>query len=419
MIRSEWGRAGRRWASAGVVAVVMATSRATAASAASMFSMADASTLVVRGTVGAVTPYEAAKLTVFPVRVSRVLKGDVTAGDEIALAQEMLFPTTRPYFASGVETLVFAVPLPNYSAFRKVLPDGRYWRWAERLDSAADVAVFTEPALADTVARYVAVRDDVEAAADFLVAQLVGGSPRLRADALATLEQRRELHPLLDTARLAGLRPWIADERQPLAERAQVLVRLARLRAPGIAAVAQASADGGALQAAAVDALVSLDQLPPADRLLAWSGSKDEALRVAASRGLAKTASPAAFAKLRELLEHDPSDNVRLAIVQALSGVSDDRAVELLAAELGKTDKARIAAAAESLARIKSDAALAALGTALEKGSSDAQAAAAFGLKRSGMRRGTEILREQEASHPDPAVRKLCKLALGEDVHEH
>jgi HEAT repeat protein len=398
---------------------VVATSVTTAARAASMFSMADASTLVVRGTVRAVTPYEGAKLTVFQVDVGRALKGDVAAGEGIALAQEMLFPTTQPYFAAGVETLVFAVPLPNYSAFRKVLPEGRYWRWPERLDGPADVAPFADPALTDTVARYLAVRDDGEAAADFLVAQLVGPSPRLRADALTTLEQRRELQPLLDTARLARLKPWLADDHQPLPERAQVLVRLARLRAPGVVDVAQASANGGPLQPAAVDALVSLDQLPPADRLLAWAGSSDEALRVAASRGLVKIASPAAFAKLGELLDRDPSDNVRLAILQALGGVDDDRAVALLAAELGKTDKARISAAAESLARIKSDAAIAALGAALEKGTTDAQAAAAFGLKRSGMRRGTEILKEQESSHPDPAVRRLCKLALGEDMHEH
>ena len=418
MMESGWGRVGRWWVSAVGVALV-ATSVASAAHAASMFSMADASTLVVRGTVSAVTPYEAAKLTVFKVGVQRGLKGDVAAGDDVALAQEMLFPTTRPYFSRGVETLVFAVPLPNYSAFRKVLPEGRYWRWTERLDGTADVAVFADPALTDTVARYLAVRDDAEAAADFLVAQLVGASPRLRADALATLEQRRELHPLLDTARLASVQPWLADERQPVAERAQVLVRLARLRAPGVVAVAQASADGGPLQPAAVDALVSLDQLPPADRLLAWAGSPDAALRIAASRGLAKIASPAAFAKLAELLDHDPSGDVRLAIVQALGGVDDDRAVALLAAELGKADKTRISAAAESLARIKSDAALTALGTALEKGTADAQAAAAFGLKRSGLRRGTDILKQQESSHPDPAVRRLCKLALGEDMHEH
>src|SRR6185369_101267 len=113
MPRSGWRR---RWASA-AAALVVATSVATVARAASMFSMADASTLVVRGTVRAVTPYEGAKLTVFRVDVGRALKGDVAAGEGVALAQEMLFPTTQPYFGAGVETLVFAVPLPNYSAF--------------------------------------------------------------------------------------------------------------------------------------------------------------------------------------------------------------------------------------------------------------------------------------------------------------
>lgn len=418
MIRSPWGP-GSRWSVSLVAAVLLATSVATSASAASIFGMADASTLVFRGTVDGVTPYDAAKLTVFHLRVGRVLKGDVATGDGVALAQEMLFPTTRAYFAPGVETLFFAVPLPNYSAFRKVLPAGTYWRWTERLDSADDVAVFTDPAMTETLARYLAVRDDAEATAEFLIGQLIGPNASLRNDALVTLEQRRELPPVLDTARLAVLKPWLADERQPLGERAQVLVRLARLRAPGIVAVAQASANGGTLQAAAVDALVSLDQVPPADRLLVWAGSRDEALRVAASRGLAKVGSPAAFTKLADLLEHDPSDNVQLAIVQALSSVPEERSVKLLAAELAKPDKRLIAAAADSLSRIASPAALAALAAGLEKGSSDAAAAAAFALKRSGKREGEAILHEQEASHPDPAVRKLCRLALGESMHEH
>jgi hypothetical protein len=30
-----------------------------------------------------------------------------------------------------------------------------------------------------------------------------------------------------------------------------------------------------------------------------------------------------------------------------------------------------------------------------------------------------EILERVERTHPDPKVRRLCKLALGESMHEH
>ena len=58
---------------------------------------------------------------------------DPRAGDALRDDQAVL--------RDGRRDLVFAVPLPNYSASRKVLPEGRYWRWTERLDSAGDVAV--------------------------------------------------------------------------------------------------------------------------------------------------------------------------------------------------------------------------------------------------------------------------------------
>jgi hypothetical protein len=117
------------------MAAVVLTALLFAASteAAPLFGMADTSTVVVRGTVESITPYPAAKLQVFGIKVTRACKGDVAAGETMALAQEMLFESTKPYFAPGVETLVLAVPLPRYSSFRKALPEETYWRWTERL----------------------------------------------------------------------------------------------------------------------------------------------------------------------------------------------------------------------------------------------------------------------------------------------
>lgn len=412
------GRSRCAWAL--LVAAVWVCGAIRPALAAPVFGLVDGSTIIVHGTIDQVTPYDAAKLTVYRVRVDRVLLGDVAVGDSVDLAQEMLFPNTPRYFTNGAATLIFAVPLPGFTAYRNVLPEGRYWRWTERLDAAGDVAVAMDPAVEQAVTHYVDVRADPERSADFLAATLAGPNARLRNDALVAASRRREIPPLLDAARLRAVEAWLDDDRQSVVERAQMLVMLARLRASGIIAIAERRASvTGPLQAPAVDALVSLDHVPAVDHLLAWSDGKDEALRLAAARGLAKTGTPATFDRLTAMLQHDPSPNVALGIVQALGGVSDPRAVPMLAAELEGTEKTRVTAAADSLGQIRSPQAIQALGRALDKGKPDAQAAAAFALKRSNTGDGLVILQEQEKGHPDPNVRKLCRLAIGESMHEH
>ncbi|MCC6850426.1 MAG: HEAT repeat domain-containing protein [Deltaproteobacteria bacterium] len=391
-----------------------------AADAADLFADVDASVLVARGKVEAVASYDAAKLWVFRLRVERALKGEAAPGDAIALAQEILFPTTRPYFAVGMETLVLAVPLPDYSSFRNALPEGTYWRWTRRLDTAAEVAWLGDPAVAERVARYVAVRDDGEASADFFVSTLVGPHRELSGQALAAMTSRRTLVPLLDTGRLAPLASWLRDGRAPLAERAAVMVRLARAGAPGMADVAEGLlGDAGGLQPVALDVLVTLDRVPPSDRLLGWSRSGDDALRLAACRGLVKVGTPEALGRVAEVLAGDGSANVRLELAKALGRVQDARIVRVLADAMATAEKPMVLAAADALAAIAAPEAIEALHAVLEHGRPDAQAAAAFALKRSGTPEGQEILESLERSHADPQVRRLCKLALGESLHEH
>jgi hypothetical protein len=139
------------------------------------------------------------------------LKGEVAVGEALDLAQEMLFATTQPYFSIGTETLVFGVPLPNYSSFREALPEGRHWRWTERLETASDVAVLTDPALTEAVARYLETREDAEASADFFVHALIGPNTRIRQEILAAIAARREIPPLLDAGRLQPLAAWLRD----------------------------------------------------------------------------------------------------------------------------------------------------------------------------------------------------------------
>ena len=81
----------------------------------------------------------------------------------------MLFDTQMPYFVVGAGTLLFAVPLSNYSSYRQVLPGSSYLQWTERKDAATDVAPFGDPVLVEPVQRYyLAVADDAEATARHL-----------------------------------------------------------------------------------------------------------------------------------------------------------------------------------------------------------------------------------------------------------
>jgi len=334
--RAGWGRA------VGVLVAWSVLAWAARSEAAALFTTADAASLVVRAKVEGSTPYPAAKLQVFHLRVTRSLKGAATEGELIELAQEMLFASTKPLFSAGTETLVFAVPLPNYSSFAAALPKGTYWRWAERLATAPDVVALTEPALADAVAGYFAAQGDAEALADFLVHAVVGTNARVRDDALMDIGRRREVAPLLDAGRLQPVDAWLHDASRPPLERARALVQLARGRAAGIVPIAESLAGAaGPLQAPAIDALLT------------------------------------------------------------------------------RSDKTIAGAAAEALVRQGTPEAIAALRKTLEEGQPDARTAAAFALKRINRAETDEILEDVEKTHPDPEVRRLCRLALGESMHEH
>jgi HEAT repeat protein len=391
------------------------------ASAAVIFDLADHSAVIVRGVVQGVTGYRNDTLRVFTIKPEEVLKGDAAPGTPLALVQERVFGTERPYFEPGTRTLVFAVPLPMYSSYRQVLPEkGGYLGWTERKDTAAEIAPLADPALVEPVVRYLAARDDVRATARLLGGLLVAPVPRLRGDALAVIEARPALTPFLDAQALAPLDSFLGDAPMPVTERAQILVRLARLGAAGIAPVAEkAEAAGGPLQAAAVDALMSLGRPPDEKRLLAYSRSDDAALRLAAVRGLARAESASALDRVEEILTGDPSSEVRLGALSALGGARGERPVALLAAALRDADKERVNAAADALGKIGGPAAITALGDALAHGPYDAQVAAAFTLAQMRSEQALTILREQQRTHPDPRVRNVIALAVGDTVDKH
>jgi hypothetical protein len=173
------------------------------------------------------------------------------------------------------------------------------------------------------------------------------------------------------------------------------------------------------LQAAALDALVLVNRMPDEEQLLAASRSDDPVLRAAAVRGLARSSSHAAFERAAAIVTGDPVQEVRTEALKALGSAHDPRAVGILAQAMRGTDKGQVQAIGESLGRIHSPEAIRALGEVLRQGTFDAEAAAAFSLLQTNDPAAFGILREQRDQHPDPQVRRVIKITLGEHMDDH
>jgi HEAT repeat protein len=388
--------------------------------AAQLFDLADRSELVVWGRVEGVESFKDGKYQLYRVRAERVLKGSPPADGVLSVVQDRLFEKTKPILADGVRSLVFAIPLPRYTLYREVLPEGTHYQWTERLDTASDLASLADPNLLPPLERYLALGDDQEARARFLAELAASPTPRLREGALASIEGHGELAPLLDAAMLQPVAVFLADERAPLTQRGDTLVRLGRAKAAGVGALAETvAAQGGPLLPAALDALASIGKPPPVDRLIGYSRSEDEALRLASVRGLVAADDPGAYDRVAAMIAEDPSEEVRIAALRALGQVQGPRVVAILKAALPARDKRQAAAAAEALGREGSPDAITALEEAFLDGRPEVKTAAAFALKASGTAQGYKFLVHQRDTHPDDEVRRICKLVLGEDLHSH
>jgi hypothetical protein len=152
----------------------------TAFAATSVFKLADDSTVVARGVVGSVQRYKDDTFLVFSITPRDVLKGSPAGDTSLLLVEERVFGTERPYFTSGDETLVFAVPLPPYSSYRQALPAGSYLRWTEIKDTTSDMAPLADPAVAAAVKAYLSFANDSNGRLRYLATVLASSVPRLR-----------------------------------------------------------------------------------------------------------------------------------------------------------------------------------------------------------------------------------------------
>jgi len=403
-----------------VLVTLAGIAAASSASAASVFKLGHDSVLVVRGVVDDVRSYKNDAFLVFTITPRTVLKGPATAGVPIRLVQERVFGSERPYFEKGVETLVFAVPLPPYSYYRESLPAAEYWTWTDRNDNAQQIAALADPEVASAVEAYLAAEGAPGTAAVKIGELLASPVSRVRADALDAVEHHHAFAAALDRQALQPVAAFLGDASVAIVERGALLVRLAHAGAPGTVALAEPLvAKPGGLQAPALEALVALRHAPPEERLLEWSHRDDAALRLAALRGLARSRSRAALDRLAEAVRTEQDADVRNAATTALAENGDESAIPVLASVLREHDSRDVLAVTSGLARIGGAEAVAALSEALREGTVETAMAAAFALKETRRADAEAVLREQRDAHPDPEVRRVIKLALGEKYEAH
>jgi HEAT repeat protein len=116
---------------------------------------------------------------------------------------------------------------------------------------------------------------------------------------------------------------------------------------------------------------------------------------------------------------HDPDPAVRGRALVRLGEIGGAEAADRVAVGLYDPAQEVRLAAATSLAAL-GPAAVPELRAVVDSGSNEAAQAAIAGLMLGGSREGSEALGEIAASHPDPTLRKLAKVALGGDLgHEH
>jgi hypothetical protein len=356
------------------------------------------------------------------VAVEQALVGEISPGAELRVGWEELAPSRAPRFARGDRVLVALVRLPGASIWLSRIPDPALRSQTLAPASRGD-AFLHDPSTGS-----------VSVLEHYLVL-----SPETRrgptgAGHLAVLAARAEL-PLARSA-VRGLSRVVDLDEALAAGSAETLV-VALLRPDGTPELQDALL---ALIAAreleslrpALEARRTEDELPPPlvssalavlddglapgeeARLLAAGVSREHRLVAARwARG------PQAAELLARVAREDPDPGVRGRALVRLVELEGADAADRAAAGLYDPEPAVRATAATSLGTLGA-AAVPELRAVVEFGTPDAVRAAVTALMLTGSSEGSEALGEIALTHPDPGVRKLARVALGEDLgHRH
>ena len=336
--------------------------------------------------------------------------------DEVALvAFEELATGRPPRLRAGTRVLVGLGGRPRGSLWRERLAARPREPGVHEL-AGEGRALLEDPddATAGLLAAWLAAqrRDPGGPAALELLAELVRrADPRLALEAAAALEAAPGLAARLPEPGWTRLREALLDPERPEVLRRALLElagerRLSALR-PVVAELAKPERGSG-LELPALAALAALDGGLCADRLAALLADDRPEARRLAVRAPGPPLGPATLARLAR---SDPDPGVRR---EALAELLRRRGVDALAdglRGLGDPDPGVRAAAAHGVAAL-GEPAVEPLVAEVHRTTGEAREAALAALAACGAA-GHRALGRLAASHPDPAVRGLARLALG------
>lgn len=352
---------------------------------------------------------------------------ELAEGEPLRLAWEELATGRAPRFASPERVLVVLEPLGTASIWRSRIPDAS--RRRQTYGVALEGEAFLRdpaPGSLDHLHHYLSIAPgerDGPAGVRLLASLAEGAQPTLALAAARRLAGVAELAGKLDAPGEEALvgalqRPDAGPELQGLLVSVAASVRSASLAKRLSRALADRSPPP---PAPLFEALARSADAGLGDRDLAWLLERPEAgYRLVVARSASRERVPT----LRRLRADDPDPVVRAAALGRLRELLGADALPDALAGLADPDPGVRAEAARSAASL-GEAAVAALREAAwgrqaccaESQEARRASVAALGLCGAAGRRAlTEIARD----HPDPALRQLAELALGElDSHSH
>ena len=356
------------------------------------------------------------------LRVESPLVGAVSPGSELRIGWEELAPSRSPRFARGDRLLLVLERLPGASIWLTRLPDPAI-RTQTLAPALRGDAFLRNPAPGSiaVLSHYLMLAPEARrgpTGAGYLAQLTAQAELPLALSAVERLGRIAKLDEALApsgaAALVAGL---LRSDGTPELQQA-LLERMAAQQLDSLRPALEARRKAGALPPPLVlSALAVLDGglVPGEEVALLEAEASLEHRRVGArwARG------PEAADLLAQVAREDPDPTVRSEALQRLVELEGTAAAERVAEGLYDPEPMVRATAATSLGAL-GDEALPELRAVVEYGSPDAQRAAVTGLMLTGTAAGSAALLEIAATHPDPGVRKLARVALGEDMgHKH
>lgn len=350
------------------------------------------------------------------LELERALEEPSPSEPDLQIAWEELARSRTPRFAAGQRVVVALVPLPPGSLWRQRFPNG-----GALLVGGGGQAFLRDPdartlGLLERWARVGALEREGRVGVAALASLWAEAAPAVAVGALARLAEIPGLGGKVEGEgeAAATFRTGLSDRSRPLELRAG-LVRLAGERRIAALLPALESLDrrGGPLEAEAIGALASFSDGLPQDRVRALLARPEPAIRAVGAR----SARGPLLGTVGRLVKRDPAPEVRTAAAVALldqQGMSgfDVAAQALFDADLGV--RARTATRIGELGAAAVPGLVALVNTRWASGAEGP--IGALILAGNAGRAAVQAIAE---SHPDPKVRGVARLALGDLGPEH